>query len=530
MAAGAVVTRDVPPGALVMGVPAREVREVPATRTGAASGRSRRGRGDAARSARVGDAARASPRSVAMEVRPGLAPRLRAAAARDRPSCSPPRRRWPRRPRWRAPATGRLHARERDVQPAHLVRRRPSSLARSVTYALRARPTRRARSATCASAGATSTTSCPGSCSRSARARRRSSRATRTSSPSSPCRSGSGMGLTLDESALLLELDDVYWTREGLLERADHARRDRDAGRARARAALPAPGRAAGAGRPRGPRRPDAGLIAAMESPFPDQPPDPAGAAASADRRPPQRRRRPRRTAPRPCRPRRAPPGAAGAVLRRPGAARRLGAADRPAAAGLERAAARELVRRVRRPLIDGLILLVPAMLLIVIVVAHRRRQRPGAVVTGRPRLPRLTWWWLLVYAPVLMMRKGEHNGQTWGKQVLGIRVVRDNGAAVRASAAAALREIVLKSLLVGDRVFDHPAHPLPPGLPLAALGRREPRAARHGRVDARGQAWLRRRPGAARSAASVQIIWSRPGPTPTSTIGTPRKSAMKSR
>jgi hypothetical protein len=28
---------------------------------------------------------------------------------------------------------------------------------------------------------------------------------------------GLGMGLTLDESALLLELDDVYWTREGIL-------------------------------------------------------------------------------------------------------------------------------------------------------------------------------------------------------------------------------------------------------------------------------------------------------------------------
>jgi hypothetical protein len=28
---------------------------------------------------------------------------------------------------------------------------------------------------------------------------------------------GVGMGLTLDESALLLEFDDVYWTREGLL-------------------------------------------------------------------------------------------------------------------------------------------------------------------------------------------------------------------------------------------------------------------------------------------------------------------------
>jgi hypothetical protein len=28
---------------------------------------------------------------------------------------------------------------------------------------------------------------------------------------------GVGMGLTLDESALLLELEDVYWSREGLL-------------------------------------------------------------------------------------------------------------------------------------------------------------------------------------------------------------------------------------------------------------------------------------------------------------------------
>jgi hypothetical protein len=28
---------------------------------------------------------------------------------------------------------------------------------------------------------------------------------------------GAGMGLTLDESALLLELEDVYWTREGLI-------------------------------------------------------------------------------------------------------------------------------------------------------------------------------------------------------------------------------------------------------------------------------------------------------------------------
>jgi hypothetical protein len=28
---------------------------------------------------------------------------------------------------------------------------------------------------------------------------------------------GAGVGLTLDEAALLLDLDDVYWTRQGLL-------------------------------------------------------------------------------------------------------------------------------------------------------------------------------------------------------------------------------------------------------------------------------------------------------------------------
>ena len=44
------------------------------------------------------------------------------------------------------------------------------------------------------------------------------------------------MGLTLDESALLLELEDVYWTREGLLSVQitltvdGHARRARACG------------------------------------------------------------------------------------------------------------------------------------------------------------------------------------------------------------------------------------------------------------------------------------------------------------
>ena len=54
----------------------------------------------------------------------------------------------------------------------------------------------------------------------------------------------------------------------------------------------------------------------------------------------------------------------------------------------------------------------------------------------------------MLLYAPLLMKREGAHNGQTWGKQVVGIRVVRDNGQPFDFGSAA-LREVVFKSLCV---------------------------------------------------------------------------------
>jgi uncharacterized RDD family membrane protein YckC len=54
-----------------------------------------------------------------------------------------------------------------------------------------------------------------------------------------------------------------------------------------------------------------------------------------------------------------------------------------------------------------------------------------------------------LLYAPLLMRREGAHNGQTWGKQALGIRVVRDSGEAFTFWPAA-VREVVLKGLAVG--------------------------------------------------------------------------------
>jgi uncharacterized RDD family membrane protein YckC len=53
------------------------------------------------------------------------------------------------------------------------------------------------------------------------------------------------------------------------------------------------------------------------------------------------------------------------------------------------------------------------------------------------------------LYAPLLMMRQGPRNGQTWGKQLLDIRVIRTNGQPFTFGSAA-LREVVLKGLAVG--------------------------------------------------------------------------------
>jgi uncharacterized RDD family membrane protein YckC len=54
-----------------------------------------------------------------------------------------------------------------------------------------------------------------------------------------------------------------------------------------------------------------------------------------------------------------------------------------------------------------------------------------------------------LLYAPLLMSRQGSHNGQTWGKQIIGIAVVRDGGQSVDVGFAV-LREFVVKGLLFG--------------------------------------------------------------------------------
>ncbi len=52
-------------------------------------------------------------------------------------------------------------------------------------------------------------------------------------------------------------------------------------------------------------------------------------------------------------------------------------------------------------------------------------------------------------YAPFLMRREGRHNGQTFGRQATGIRVVKDTGEPI-AFWFAVLREVVIKGFLIG--------------------------------------------------------------------------------
>jgi uncharacterized RDD family membrane protein YckC len=54
-----------------------------------------------------------------------------------------------------------------------------------------------------------------------------------------------------------------------------------------------------------------------------------------------------------------------------------------------------------------------------------------------------------LTYYPLLMMREGQANGQTLGKQITGIRVVQESGEPFTFGAAV-LREFAIKYLLFG--------------------------------------------------------------------------------
>lgn len=104
---------------------------------------------------------------------------------------------------------------------------------------------------------------------------------------------------------------------------------------------------------------------------------------------------------------------------------------------------------RVGAQLLDWLILLVPSAILIGLVVGvFLAGSNVGGVVTAIIAFL-LYIVVTLFYAPVLMAREGEHNGQTWGKQIVGITVVRDNGQQVELGFAF-LRQFVVINLLFG--------------------------------------------------------------------------------
>jgi uncharacterized RDD family membrane protein YckC len=113
---------------------------------------------------------------------------------------------------------------------------------------------------------------------------------------------------------------------------------------------------------------------------------------------------------------------------------------------------------RVGATLLDGLILLIPVIGLGILIVAVAAGSDTGAIVTGI--LSFLAYFIaILFYAPVLMAREGPNNGQTFGKQIVGIRVVRDTGQTFDLGAAF-VRELVVKQLLfnfIGGFFFSIP-------------------------------------------------------------------------
>ena len=104
---------------------------------------------------------------------------------------------------------------------------------------------------------------------------------------------------------------------------------------------------------------------------------------------------------------------------------------------------------RVGATLLDGLILLIPSAILVALVIGvfAAGSDVGGVVVAIIAFLAYVVA--ALFYAPVLMARTGERNGQTWGKQILGIRAVRDNGEQFELGFGF-LREFVVKNLLFG--------------------------------------------------------------------------------
>jgi uncharacterized RDD family membrane protein YckC len=95
---------------------------------------------------------------------------------------------------------------------------------------------------------------------------------------------------------------------------------------------------------------------------------------------------------------------------------------------------------RVGAALLDGLFAAVGIAILVGIAVAAKAGV--AGVLLGYVLV-------FLLYYPLAMMRPGATNGQSLGKQVVGIRVIRDTGEPMTFGWAV-LREFVIRFLLFG--------------------------------------------------------------------------------
>jgi len=100
---------------------------------------------------------------------------------------------------------------------------------------------------------------------------------------------------------------------------------------------------------------------------------------------------------------------------------------------------------RVGAALLDTLFIAIPFLVAIPFGVADATGLH---AVAGLLIIAGAVWGWF-VYYPVFMQRPGVRNGQSPGKQVAGIRVVRDGGEPMTYGWAL-LREFVVRVLLFG--------------------------------------------------------------------------------
>ena len=95
---------------------------------------------------------------------------------------------------------------------------------------------------------------------------------------------------------------------------------------------------------------------------------------------------------------------------------------------------------RLGATLIDVLVLFAIVAVFIVLAVIAQSEAIAGVAVI-------LIYGGSFLYGPLTMMRGGERNGQTYGKQAMGIRVVRDTGQPL-GFGWSLLREALAKGLI----------------------------------------------------------------------------------